>query len=293
MRVTLLGTGCPNVDLERHGPATLIEHDGDAVLIDCGAGVTHRLVEAGTPGAAVGALLLTHLHSDHIVDLFQLIISSWHQGRDRGWPIYGPKGTRRYVDGLMALWAPELEQRIAHEQRPSTAALDVTVHEFSDGERIQVGALDITTVEVDHKPVKHAFGFVCEAGDKRCAISGDTRRCAALIEAARDVDLLVHEVYVHRDIRVIPGVRTEQSIRNVSSYHTLSSEVGGIARDAGARVLALTHFVPPKADREQLLAEVRGDFSGPVLIGEDLMCIDLADMSVRMGLMRLSLGLDP
>ena len=93
-------------------------------------------------------------------------------------------------------------------------------------------------------------------------------------------------------MRVIDGVRSEQSIRNVASYHTLSSEVGAIARDAGARVLALTHFVPPSTDRDQLLAEVRGDFDGPILVGEDLMCIDLADMSVRMGLMRLSLGLD-
>jgi ribonuclease Z len=290
VEITLLGTGCPPVDLHRHGPATLVRHGGSAVLVDCGAGVTHRLVEAGTPGRDVDALFLTHLHSDHIVDLFQLVISSWHQGRDRPWPVYGPRGTRHYVEGLMALWQPELAQRIAHECRPSTRGLEVTVHEFSHGEDFCFGKLSVHAVEVDHAPVKHAFGFVCEAAGRRVALSGDTRRCEALIQAARGVDLLVHEVFVHRDMPLVEGIRTAEGMRNVASYHTLSSEVGGIARDAGARVLALTHFVPPAADRDALLAEVRKDFPGPLLLGEDLMRIDVADMSVRMGNLRMALG---
>lgn len=293
MQVTLLGTGCPSVDLNRHGPATLVQAGDSALLVDCGAGVSHRLVEAGTPGARVDALLLTHLHSDHIVDLFQLIISSWHQGREQGWRIFGPSGTRRYVDGLMRLWQPELEQRIAHERRPSTAALKVSVEEIGDGQRLQLGGMQVEVVEVDHAPVKQAFGFVFDGDGQRCALSGDTRRCPALIEAARDVDLLVHEVFVHRDMPVVDGVRSAETVRNVASYHTLSAEVGGIARDAGARILALTHFVPPAAERDALLREVTGDFAGPVLLGEDLMCIDLDTDTVRYGLMRLALCAPP
>lgn len=290
MRVTLLGTGCPVVDLKRAGPATLVDHAGDSVLVDCGAGVTHRLLEAGHPGRELGALFLTHLHSDHIVDLFQLVISSWHQGRARPWRVFGPPGTRHYVSGLMALWKPELEQRIAHECRPSSSALEVEVIEFSDDEEIAIGALNVRTVRVDHAPVRHAFGFVFEAPGQRAVVSGDTRRCAALIEAARGADLLVHEVFVHREMKIIEGVRTQQGVDNVASYHTLSSEVGGIARDAGVRALALTHFVPPGADRAQLLAEVRSDFQGPVLIGEDLMSIDLDTMSVQHRDLHLALG---
>ena len=83
MQVTLLGTGCPVVSLERFGPATLIEHEEQAILVDCGSGVTQRLLAAGCPGAYLDAILLTHLHSDHLVDLYQLVISSWHQGRER------------------------------------------------------------------------------------------------------------------------------------------------------------------------------------------------------------------
>src|SRR3546814_6522148 len=96
MEIVFLGTGCPVVSTERYGPAQLILADNAKILVDCGSGVTQRLVAAGTPGRALDALLLTHLHSDHLVDLYQLIVSSWHQGRDRPLPVYGPPGTRRY-----------------------------------------------------------------------------------------------------------------------------------------------------------------------------------------------------
>lgn len=277
MEITLLGTGCPTVHLERYGPAQLIRHGGAAVLVDCGSGVTQRLLGAGCPGREIDALLLTHLHSDHIVDLFQLVISSWHQGRGRPQRVYGPPGTKAYVEGLMALWRPELAQRIAHERRPSAIALEVEVTEITGGETLRLGALSVDVVEVDHKPVRHAFGFVFrDAGGQgpRIALSGDTRRCPALIEAARGAELLVHEVFVHRDLPVVPDIRTAETVANVASYHTLSSEVGKIAAEAGVGCLMLTHFVPPDCDGTALLAEVSADFAGQVVIGEDLMSYD-------------------
>ncbi|NIA68721.1 MBL fold metallo-hydrolase [Pelagibius litoralis] len=290
MEFVFLGTGCPVVSTERYGPAQLILSDGTAVLVDCGSGVTQRLLAAGTPGRDLDALLLTHLHSDHLVDLYQLIVSSWHQGRDRPLPIYGPPGTKRYVEGLMTLWEPELSQRIAHEKRPSTAALKVAVTEIAADEVLSLGGLRVTVVPVDHQPVRHAFGFVFEGGGKKLAISGDTRRCPALIEAAAGADLLVHEVFVHREMPVVPGVRSAETVANVAGYHTLSSEVGKIAAEAGAACLALTHFVPPACDRQALLDEVAADFAGPVVLGEDLMRIDLMRACVNHGNAVVSLG---
>jgi ribonuclease Z len=190
----------------------------------------------------------------------------------------------------MALWEPELSQRIAHEKRPSTAALQVEVTEISGGEVLAFDGLEVRVVEVDHKPVRHAFGFVFEATGQKLALSGDTRRCAALIEAARDADLLVHEVFVHREMPVIPGVRSAETVANVAAYHTLSGEVGKIASEAGVKALALTHFVPPAADREALLAEVAADFAGPLVLAEDLLRIDLSRRRVVVGKAVLSLG---
>ena len=89
LSITLLGTGCPAVSTTRYGPANLI-HCGDlTLLVDVGSGTTQRLVGSGTNGAAIDALLITHIHTDHLVDLYQFIISSWHQNRDRKQVIYG------------------------------------------------------------------------------------------------------------------------------------------------------------------------------------------------------------
>lgn len=291
MKVTLLGTGCPQCDPDRLGPASLVQHGVRHFLIDVGSGATQRLVSAGSSGRALDAVFITHLHSDHIVDLFQLVISSWHQGRDRPQRIYGPVGTRRFVDGLMALWRPELEQRIAHELRPSTVALEVEVTEIGEGEVLRLDDVVVRAVAVDHFPVKHAFGFVIEAGSTRVVFSGDTAPCPALVAAARGADLLVHECFIHGIMRPEPGVRTQGGLDNVARYHTASTEIGRVAAEARVRCLLLNHFVPTRFDKDAVLAEVRRDYRGPTLIGEDLMRIDLATGIATYAGARIGLGL--
>ena len=72
----------------------------------------------------------------------------------------------------------------------------------------------------------------------------------------------------------------DQGFENVVAYHTLSSAVGKVASRAGARVLLLNHFVPVDFDRTALLAEVRADYAGPVIVGEDLLTIDVPRRAV-------------
>ena len=200
----------------------------------------------------------------------------------------------------MALWRAELEQRIAHERRPSTAALEVEVTEIGPlpgpgpgpgaYEVLTLGDLRVAAFEVEHQPVRHAFGFAFETPEAKLVLSGDTRAGAAVVEAARGAELLVHEVFVHREMPVVAGRRSAETVANVASYHTLSSEVGKVAAEAGAGILALTHFVPPGCDREALLAEVAADFAGPVVIGEDLMTIEPATGRIRHAGAVLGLG---
>ena len=291
MKLTILGSGCPSVDLERHGPSALVDcGEGARILIDCGSGVTQRLLEHGIPGKEINAILITHLHSDHIIDLFQLIISSWHQGRLFKQKIYGPRGTKLYVNQLMELWKPEIVRRIDHEQRASIQALEVEINEIENGTLLKFGDLKIKAVEVNHYPVKHAFGFVFETNDQKAVISGDTKYCPALIKAAKYAEVILHEVFIHGEMDVTKGLRTEETLKNVASYHTLDSEVGKVARKAKADLLMLTHFAPPKFDRKKLLDTVTRDFKGPVLIGEDLMSIDLESKILSWGKMQISLG---
>ncbi len=277
--MVLLGTGCPQCDPDRRGPSTLIQAEGRNFLVDCGSGVTQRLVEAGTAGKSIDALFLTHLHTDHLIDFYQLVISSWHQGRDRPQRVIGPVGTRAFIDGTMALWAGERALRIAHERRPSTAALEVEVLEIdptlSHGVVYQQSGVTVHAVAVAHQPVKHAYGFIFEAAGKKLALSGDTAYCPALIDAARGADALVHECFIHREMKVIPGLRSAESIKSVASYHTLPAEAGKVAAEAGVGMLMLNHFVPTRFDRAALFKELRETWSGPLAIGEDLMRYDL------------------
>jgi ribonuclease BN (tRNA processing enzyme) len=290
MQVTLLGTGCPQVHTRRYGPASLLRHGERHFLIDCGSGVTQRLVAAGTSGAALDALLLTHLHSDHLVDLYQLIISSWHQGRDRPQRIFGPRGTRTFAAATMAAWQSERELRIQWECRPSTAALDLEITEFEEGVLWQADGLRISAFLVDHRPVEPAFGFLFETARCRIAFSGDTTVCDNLVQAAQGVDLLVHECFIHHEMAARRGMRSAQGLENVAAYHTLSGEVGKVAARAKAGMLLLNHFVPVDFDRAALLAEVRADFEGPIVIGEDLLTVDVPSRMVRYEDLTFGLG---
>ena len=112
MRVTLLGTGCLIADTRRYGPSALVEAGEESWLVDCGSGVTQRLLAHGTSGARITGLILTHLHSDHTVDFIQLLLSGWHQGRDRPLKIYGPSRTKDFFGGLLEAWRPEFDQRV-------------------------------------------------------------------------------------------------------------------------------------------------------------------------------------
>ncbi len=276
----LLGTGCPQVDPDRYGPASLVLHNGMEILVDCGSGVTQQLVRAGSRGAALDAVLLTHLHSDHVIDFYQLVISSWHQGRDRPQRVFGPPGTRQYVEGTLALWRAEREQRIAHEKRGSTVGLEVEVVEFEQGPVFADGGLIIRAFEVDHRPWRYSYGFVFEGEGRRLVFSGDTAPCTTLIEASRGADVLVQDCFIHREMRPAPG-RTAEGLRNVASYHALSSEVGRIAAQAGVRCLVVNHFVPTRFDRSALLAEVRQQYAGPIVVGEDLMRLGIDTGELR------------
>lgn len=284
IRITLLGTGCPVAHPERRGPAQLIEAGGQTLLVDCGSGVTQQLVATGSSGADIDALLITHYHSDHLVDFYQLIVSSWHQGRNRPWIVYAPDTVHRHMAAQMSAWKDERELRIAFEQRGGeTAGLEVDPRPLSEGSVLRAGSLTVSAILVDHGPINPAFGFTFETDDARLVFSGDTAPCEAIVEAARGADLLLHEVFVHRHMLPEGAKRSAETIGAIASYHTGVDEVAKIAARADAKALALTHFVPPLFDKQQLLADLRPHYKGPVIIAEDLMRISLPDRSIDAG----------
>jgi len=273
MELTLLGTGCPSVDHKRFGPSNLISTNTAKILVDCGSGITQRLHELKVSSADIDVLLFTHLHSDHAVDLYQLIISSWHSYRIKPWKIYGPKGTKKFVKKIMDAWADERKLRISYESRASAKAFDIQVTEFKSIGSIKIKDLSIKYFEVDHKPVKYAYGFCFTNKNKKLTISGDTRPCENLMKYAQKSDVLLHEVFIEGEILQINKMRTQKTLHNVQSYHTTSSQVGKVAFIARAKKLVLTHFVPTRFNKNNLKKVVKKDFGKDPIIGEDLMTI--------------------
>ena len=273
MELTLLGTGCPSVDHKRFGPSNLVSTKNTKILVDCGSGITQRLHELKVSLADIDALLFTHLHSDHAVDIYQLIISSWHSYRIKPWKIYGPKGTKKFVKKIMDAWADERKLRISYEARASAKAFDIQVTEFKSIGNIKIKDLSIKYFEVDHKPVKFAYGFCFTNKNKKLTISGDTRPCENLMKYAQQSDVLLHEVFIEGEILQINKMRTKKTLHNVQSYHTTSTQVGKVAFIARAKKLVLTHFVPTRFNKNNLKKVVKKDFGKDPVIGEDLMTI--------------------
>ena len=281
MRVTLLGTGCPIADVHRYGPATLVEAGEEAWLVDCGSGVTQRLLAHGLNGARITGLLLTHLHSDHTINFIQLLISGWHQGRSSPLQVYGPRRTRAFFEGLLHAWEPEFQQRLAHELRPA-AGLRVEITEIDGTWCLETAHLRITNTEVPHQPIPQAFAFRFDAGGDSTTISGDTAYSPALITLAQGCDLLVHEAFVHWQYDLVRRSATPEQRQNIRSYHTTTEEVGRVANNARVKHVALTHFVPIVFDRERVVRDVRTNFRGGISLGEDLMSFDVAGGQVSL-----------
>lgn len=272
---TFLGTGAPPVSLRRAGPSHLVEAAGRKVLVDCGSGVSQRLVAAGHRGADIDLLIVTHEHSDHLVDFYQLVVSSWHQGRDRPWRVLAPAPALANMRAQYEAFARERSLRIAFEKRPDATGLEVIFEELREGIVSGLGDLTIEAFLVDHKPVEPAFGLCFSHGSSRVVFSGDTRLTPSLEQAAQGCGLLVCEVFISSQMPVVAGVRSAETVASVQSYHMTPEVVAGLALRSGAKALALTHLVPPAADTAALAREIRAaGYAGPLIIGEDLMRLE-------------------
>jgi len=273
MQLMLLGTGCPKVDHKRFGPSNLVFTQNTSILVDCGSGVSQRLEEAKVSTANIDALVLTHLHSDHVVDLYQLIISSWHSYRIKPWKIFGPKGTKKFVSKIMDAWKDERQLRIKYEARSSIAAFNLKVTEFKEYGKIKIKDVVLEYFTVDHQPVKYAYGFNFFYNKKKLTISGDTRPCENLMKYAQLTDVLLHEVFIEGEIQMITKMRSSKTLHNVKAYHTISSMVGKVAKLSRCKKLVLTHFVPTHFNEKKLKEIVKKDFGKDPIIGKDLLRI--------------------
>ena len=281
--MTLLGTGVPIPSSERFGPSTLIEAGDHTLLIDAGRGATIRLFQIGVPIGKIDALLLTHFHSDHTVGIPDLWLTGWLSSyfgaRQKPFHVIGPTGTRTLMEHLEAAYARDIEIRIEDEKLERKHA-DVVVTEFArDGLVYEAGDLRVIAFTVDHgAAIKPAYGYRIEYQNRVAVISGDTRYNENVVKYATGADLLIHEVAM-----ATPELLKQPDIQRIVNHHTSPREAGLVFSRAQPKLAAYTHLVmlasktvaPPSI--EQLITETRMTYSGPLEVGEDLVCFEIDD----------------
>ena len=277
-RLILLGTGGgPRLTKGgRSKSATLIVVKDVPYIVDCGEGVSQQLVEAGVQLNTLRNVLITHHHSDHNLDLGNLIYNAWISGLNTPVNAYGPPPIRSMVKANWELNKFDIETRIADEGRPDLRKM-VNVHEFTrPGIVLQNADVKVTAARVRHPPITNADAYRFDAADRSIVISGDTAYSPELIELAKGADVLVHEVMDRAGIEaILRSVTNATTLReHLMASHTLVEDVGKVAAAAGVKTIVLSHLVPAddKSITDAMWTEgVRKHFNGQIIVGRDLM----------------------
>lgn len=287
IKVILLGTGRPDPTIDRFGPATLVDAGGQKLLFDAGRGASQRLWQLKIPLGQVHALFLTHLHSDHTVGIPDVWLTGWlptpFGGRDRPLEVWGPIGTVDMMANLRKAYQWDIHVRSEGEQLPP-AGIEVVAHDIDEGVVYDRHGVKVTAFLVDHGGLlRPAFGYRVDYASHSVTISGDTRPNDNLIRHAAGTDVLLHEVAAVRP-ELLEKSPTATIARRILGFHTSPEDAGRVFARIKPKLAVFTHVVllttdrnfPPPTDTD-VIRRSRTTYSGEVVLGEDLMTIDIGD----------------
>lgn len=249
MKLTILGSGDFRPDAPLASAGYVVEAGDTTLKLDFGRGNLIRMAEAGIDWKKMSAILISHIHPDHIGDVMQYLqaFTLFRDQRklDRDIPFYGPKGFPAYFDhfrrSVQTSWThiPEVKEII--------------------DERFTVGDFTISALTMKHSQVNN--GYRIEHGGKVLCYTGDTEINDNLLELARNADVLL----------------TECSSRNSDTLngHMRPTDIARVAREANVRHIVLTHYPAEEHEREFRVQELRAEFAGPITAGKDLLTIDI------------------
>ena len=266
----------------RAGAMTLVRAGDETLLFDAGRGVVERLYQANTKASDLTAVFLTHFHSDHIVGLPDL----WLTGRLRlAWgsrtkvlDVYGPTGNAQFIAELAKAYDADVKARSTEPHA------GIAGHEFTkDGVVFDRNGVTVTAFTVDHGPTKPSVGYRIDYKGRSVLISGDTRYDENVIKYGAGVDLLLHEVLVASP----KLLQARPAMKSIFDLHTSPEQCGEVFAKTKPKLAAYTHLVffggpafgapgaAPSVD--EMMAETRKTYQGPLVSGEDLMVFEIGD----------------
>jgi ribonuclease BN (tRNA processing enzyme) len=272
-RVVMLGTGNPNTDPERSGPAVAIVVGTAVYLVDAGPGIVRRAGLAARtdsiPALAssnLNRVFLTHLHSDHTAGLPDLIFSPWVLGRSKPLDIYGPPGTKRMAGLLEQAYSADVAIRLRGGEPSNKTGYAVTAHDSRAGVVYRDSNVTVTAFDVKHGKWEHAFGYRFKTRDRTVVISGDTAPTDAVVKACDGCDVLIHEVYDAERFKTLSEAwRTYHA-----AYHTSTYDLADLATRARPTLLVLYHQLFWGGHDAALLQQVRTRYTRAVVSARDL-----------------------
>jgi ribonuclease BN (tRNA processing enzyme) len=271
-QIVLLGTGTPNADPDRSGPAVAIVVNDTPYLIDSGPGVVRRASAAfkkGIKGLEVKKLktvFITHLHSDHTAGLPDLIFTPWVLERKEPLSVYGPPGIRTMTHHLMQAYKEDIDMRLNGLEPANRTGYRAIAHEIKPGIVYKDENVTVKAFAVHHGSWKQSFGYRFETQDRTIVISGDCSFSPSIIENCNPCDALIHEVYSQKGF----ATRPPEWQRYHSAFHTSTRQLAEIAARARPRLLILYHQLFWGRPEEELLSEIGEVYKGRVVSGRDL-----------------------
>lgn len=280
--VALLGTkGGPAIRPGSTMPTSNVLMIGDnPIVVDCGLGVTKGIVDQGIPLATIRQIFITHLHSDHYLELGPLLHTAWTAGLSTEVNIWGPKGLQDHWDFFVKSMEADIVLRILDEGRPDLRDL-VTIHVLDDGQVDIPGPTDVQAMRVEHPPLTDTFALSFKTATSHIVFSSDTAYFPPLADFAKGADLLIHEAMLPEAVEALLEriANGDDRLRtHIMRSHTAASDAAKIAAQAGVKALALNHLLPsddPAYGLADWEAAVRPHWSGQLYIGTDGLWIDL------------------
>jgi ribonuclease Z len=286
MQVILLGTASgPTFNVQRLGISTLVVAGPEKLLFDAGRSLTTGMTRLAVNPVDVTKIFLTHLHSDHVISLPELLLFPWPQGRKTPLEVWGPTGTRSMMQKLQEAFASDIRNR--RHLLPADG-VKVVATDIREGVVYESNGVKVTAFLVDHSKAL-AFGYRIDFRGHSVAISGDTKPSENLVKFASGVDLIIHEVNRWKQDPVLTGPpdellpnsrQTRRQAKYIAEDHTDGAEAGKVFDRVKPKLAIFSHY--GGLDPQATLALVRQNYSGPVEFGEDLMTIEIASqVSVR------------
>ena len=271
--VTLLGTGTPQPLMERFGPSTLVQAGGKNFLFDAGRGCLQRLRQLHVEYDALEALFFTHLHSDHIVGVPDLWLTGWLITlRKTPLKVFGPQGSKQMTEYLQKAYEYDIKIRIEDDKAPIEGSKFLTT-DIKEGTVYEKDGVKIIAFLVDHYPIVPAFGYRVEYGGHSVVLSGDTKYSENLIKFAKGADLLVHEVIIAPDTLS----KTDPKY-HILAHHTTPEQAAKVFNIVKPKLAVYSHIVRLYGHTaEEILKRTKVIYSGPLVLGEDLMSFSMGD----------------